>query len=376
MRTDAWRNVAAFGTWIVVGLPTAARIASGRFDGPAAMAWSAAFAIFGVALTPCLLFSSPRRRPVLVSLLVVQSVAGLTMMTTSGEGTATATLVIVAAEVASIFPLSVAWAWVAVQSAAITAIGARLQDLVSGIAIGGAFAGFQAFAVSTVALARSERVAREALARANAELHATRALLAENSRVDERLRIARDLHDTLGHHLAALSLQLDVASRLADDRAAEHVRQAHAITRLLLSDVRDVVSRMRDSGRIDLAQAIRALVPAPGGDLHVHLDIPDTLAIDDSARADAILRCVQEIITNTARHAAAANLWIRLEPGPDGIALHARDDGRGASSLTWGNGLRGMRERFEEHSGRVEFDGAAGRGFEVRGFMPAARATS
>lgn len=104
-------------------------------------------------------------------------------------------------------------------------------------------------------LARSERDAREELARANAELVARQSLLAESSRIAERLRISRDLHDTLGHHLTALSLQLDVAARLASGQAAAHVREAHAITRLLLGDVRDVVSRMRDE-RLDRTRAV------------------------------------------------------------------------------------------------------------------------
>ena len=81
---------------------------------------------------------------------------------------------------------------------------------------------------------------------------------------------------------------------------------------------------------------------------------------------------MQEIITNTARHAAARHLWIAIEQQADGIAVTAHDDGRGTDVVTWGNGLRGMRERFEEYSGRVEFSSAEGRGFEVRAFMPQA----
>jgi signal transduction histidine kinase len=102
----------------------------------------------------------------------------------------------------------------------------------------------------------------------------------------------------------------------------------------------------------------------------IHLDMPDRLDLDDSAQAHALLRCVQEIITNTARHALAQNLWIAIVQRPDGIDLNARDDGRGSPDVRWGNGLRGMRERFEEYAGRIDFTSTAGHGFEVRGFMP------
>ena len=85
-----------------------------------------------------------------------------------------------------------------------------------------------------------------------------------------------------------------------------------------------------------------------------------------------LVRCVQEIITNTARHASAANLWITITQRADGIDLQARDDGRGSSELHWGNGLRGMRERFEELSGTVDFSSKVGAGFRVDAFVPRA----
>jgi signal transduction histidine kinase len=108
--------------------------------------------------------------------------------------------------------------------------------------------------------------------------------------------------------------------------------------------------------------------------LSIHLDLPDTLNVEESLRAETLLRCVQEIITNTTRHAHARNLWIRLEAQPDGIALHAHDDGRGADALQYGNGLTGMRERFEQHAGRIEVSAGRGTGFEIRGFLPRAAA--
>ena len=376
MSGEKWRNTAAFGTWLVVALPTLADVVSGSLTGLPAVIWAIAFVAFGAALVLCLgLNWMGSRRPVITAMLILQAAAGLTMVAASGSGTAAATLVIVAAEVASIFPPRVAWLWVAVQSVLVGVVWAQYDTLINAVSVTGAFGGFQAFALATISLEHRERAARQDLARANAELLATRSLLAENSRVSERVRIARDLHDTLGHHLTALSLQLDVASRLAAGQAATHVQEAHAIAKLLLSDVRHVVSEMRDTSKLNLGDAVRALTGAAGA-LQIHVEMPESIDIADASQAQALLRCVQEIITNAARHAAARNLWIVIESRPDGIALHARDDGRGSDGVTWGNGLRGMRERFAEHAGRVEFSSRPGNGFEVHGFMPRAEAAS
>lgn len=376
MRNETWRSAAALGTWLVVGVPELVALATNGFSGPASMVWLIAFAVFGLALIPCVILGWPgTRRWTVIPLLVLQTLAGLTMTYAGANGTESATLVIVAAEVAAMFSWRVTWIWVAVQSVLIAIVWAQLAGILDALAFAGAFAGFQAFAASTVALARTERVAREALTRVNAELVATRSLLTESSRASERIRIARDLHDTLGHHLTALSIQLDVASRMTPGPAATHVRKAHAIARLLLSDVRNVVSEMRDGHALNLAAGIRALAGGAGA-LRVHLDMPASIDVEDAARAQALLRCVQEIITNATRHAAAGNLWIQISSSPEGIGLLARDDGRGAARVVQGHGLNGMRERFEAHAGRVEFASGEGRGFEVRAFMPRAGAAS
>ena len=108
----------------------------------------------------------------------------------------------------------------------------------------------------------------------------------------------------------------------------------------------------------------------------VHIEVPDTLYAETPAQANALLRCAQEVVTNALRHAHAQNVWIRLAPAERGIQLEARDDGAGTATLTPGHGLSGMRERFEEHGGRVEFSTAAGHGFAVRAFMPRVEAAS
>jgi signal transduction histidine kinase len=234
------------------------------------------------------------------------------------------------------------------------------------------YVGFSAFVLTTAYVARQQAQARDEQRRLNSELRATRALLAESARVNERTRISRELHDLLGHHLTALSLNLEVASHMTEGRAQEHVRQAHTLAKLLLTDVREAVSQLRDaSGGIDLAAALRPLadnVPS----LQVALDIEQPLALDDPERAHVVLRCTQEIITNAVRHAAAQHLGIRVWRQDGAVCLEAQDDGQGAEGLVPGNGLTGMRERLQQCGGKLEIQTRRGAGFRLRLSVPVA----
>jgi len=368
MTPTHWLTAAGFVTWVAGSIPAVLAIANGRMTGIAAVLWAAAFVAFGVALG-AICFErnwAPRRERALV---LIQSVAASVMVAVTRDGVAGATLVVAASQLPGLVSPGVAAVWVGAQTAVIAGRFWWLDGPLSAFIVGGAYLGFQMFAMATSTLALRDRTAREELARTNAELHATRALLVEDSRVAERLRISRDLHDMLGHHLTALSLQLEVASRLASGAAADRVAEAHAITRLLLGDVRDVVSRLRDRGDTDLGSAIRTLAAAVARP-EVHVQIEEGIAIDDPVQKHALLRCVQEIITNAMRHADAGNLWISIERRAGGIALTARDDGRGVEIVTYGHGLRGMRERFEELAGHVEFSSKPGGGFHIAAFMP------
>ena len=211
--------------------------------------------------------------------------------------------------------------------------------------------------------------ARDELSKVNSELRATQSLLAENTRVAERVRIARDLHDVVGHHLTALTLNLEVATHLTEGRALEHVQQAHSLAKLLLADVREVVSDMRESDRVDFSRALQTLVegvPEP----RIHLELGEDAAMTDPRKAQVLLRCVQEIITNSVRHARARNLWISLQITPNSLLLSANDDGRGADEIEPGNGLLGMRERLEQLGGRLEIESSHGAGFGLQAWMP------
>ena len=235
------------------------------------------------------------------------------------------------------------------------------------------YAGFSGFVFVTSLVAMQQSQAREEQRRLNAELRATRLLLAESARVNERTRISRELHDLLGHHLTALSLNLEVAGHLSQGRVKEHVQQAHTLARLLLTDVREAVSQLRETGAIDLAAALQPLaenVPA----LDIHMDIENPLTLDDPERAHVLLRCAQEIITNTVRHAGARNLWIQAAREGACITLSARDDGRGADGFSAGNGLRGMRERLAQYGGELKIETRPQAGFCLRLTLPTSAA--
>ncbi len=126
---------------------------------------------------------------------------------------------------------------------------------------------------------------------------------------------------------------------------------------------------MREDDKVDLGEALRALiggVPEP----RIHLDLPSELIMTDPQRAQLLLRCAQEMITNSVRHARARNLWIRLSTGSDGVAMSARDDGRGVNELQAGNGLRGMRERLLQMGGKLEVESRQGEGFALHAWLP------
>ena len=236
------------------------------------------------------------------------------------------------------------------------------------------YAGFSMFVFVTSLVARQQAHARDIQRRLNAELRATRVLLADSARVNERTRISRELHDLLGHHLTALSLNLEVAGHLVEGKAQEHVRQAHVLAKLLLTDVREAVSTMRESGSIDLGEALTVLaegVPV----LKVELDIPQPLEVDDAERAHVLLRCAQEIITNTSRHATGARrLQLRVRADETGWCLQSQDDGAGMETavLRAGNGLTGMRERLAHYGGTVEVRTSPGQGFAMTVVLPEA----
>lgn len=215
---------------------------------------------------------------------------------------------------------------------------------------------------STFALQRERRM-REQLAAAHVELRAAAVLRDVSTRSDERLRIARELHDVLGHQLTVLALELETASHQEGERAREHVLRAKTVARELLGDVRATVGELRRRAP-SLQDAIESLVErvlAP----RVRVLVADDVVVDEEQTV-VLVRAAQEIVTNTIRHAEATALTIEVVADDDGrVRLVAQDDGRGARRVEPGNGLRGITERVEALGGTVRVDGASGFRVEV-----------
>ncbi|KFN45580.1 hypothetical protein N790_09760 [Arenimonas malthae CC-JY-1] len=230
---------------------------------------------------------------------------------------------------------------------------------------------FQAFAGLTAWFGLNAERARDALAAANADLVATRSLLAETARDGERLRLSRELHDVAGHKLTALKLNLAALAR--DPRFGEDAQVA-LCARLadeLLADIRGVVLQMRRGDGLELGPALEALA-SPFPRPRLHLQIAGDARVASVAQAEAVLRAVQEGLTNAARHSQANNLWVVLRREGGQLRLDIRDDGRGRGELTAGNGLGGMRERLEAIGGGLDVRRTDTGGVHLQAWLPVA----
>jgi len=196
--------------------------------------------------------------------------------------------------------------------------------------------------------------------------------------IAERERIARDLHDLLGHTLSVVVLKSELAGRLVRSdpaRAEQEVRDVEHTARTALAEVRSAVAGYRATGLgAELVNARRAL-SAAGVDLQAAIDVPVLPAEHEVALALAL----REAVTNVVRHADAHHATIRAEATSQQVWLEVSDDGRGTQGPD-GSGLAGMRERAEALGGQVSrYTGAAGDerpGTTVRVVLPRALTTA
>jgi two-component system, NarL family, sensor histidine kinase DesK len=179
------------------------------------------------------------------------------------------------------------------------------------------------------------------------------------AKVAERERIARDLHDVLGHTLSVITLKSELAGKLMDRdpaRAGKEIREVSDISRQALTDVRDAIRGYRAKGlSAELAQA-KATLETAG--LTVQCDAATTVKLP--AMQESVLSlAVREGVTNVVRHAHARTCRLRIEQHNGTCRLEIQDDGEGSSGEE-GNGLRGMRERVEMVGGTLSRETRSG----------------
>ncbi len=221
---------------------------------------------------------------------------------------------------------------------------------------------------------RREETLRRELEVANEQLRAHAAQLEELATTRERNRVAREIHDGVGHYLTVVKTQLDAAAALIPsqpDRGREAVTKAAKLAAEALDDVRRSVGALRsDVARPPLPDALRELAslgePVP------------TLAIEGDPRPlapgveHALYRATQEGLTNIRKHARATQALLRLDfRAPSRIVLELSDNGVGAAAAAGGFGLRGLRERIEVIGGTVDAANRLEGGFALRVEVPA-----
>ncbi|MGH8775334.1 MAG: sensor histidine kinase [Jiangellaceae bacterium] len=233
-------------------------------------------------------------------------------------------------------------------------------------------------------LSRSRRAVMDSYRRRAVRAEADREAEAERRVAQERLRIARDLHDLLGHTVSLMTVQASVAADKFDrsperSRAAiEHIRAAG---RQATSEVRATVELLRnDPDELALAPtpAISDVDALAASTARVGLEVDCTVAADavdvDPLVGLTVYRIVQESLTNVIRHADAGQVSVRIDRRDGVVTCVVADDGTACHGrVVAGNGLRGMVERVGLAGGTIHYGARPGGGFEVAATLPARR---
>ena len=208
--------------------------------------------------------------------------------------------------------------------------------------------------------------------RANARLRLAQDEIEHLAKVAERERIARDLHDVLGHTLSLVILKSELAAKLSErdpERARDEIRDVERIARDALSEVRAAVAGYRSGGLESEATHARSALGSAGAT--VECDLPKAQL--PPAHEAVLSLALREAVTNIVRHAGARHVRIALRVTGDACTLTVSDDGRGGNA-PFGSGLTGMRERVEVLGGSMTRDGRGGTTLTVN--LPLTRAAA
>jgi signal transduction histidine kinase len=246
-----------------------------------------------------------------LAVVVAQAAAALIAIWATDDRMQGVLLVLVASQLAIVASPRVAAAVLLPVNIAAAILFAQSLPGVKAAQVTIAFMSFQAFAALVTAYAYRAHWAHETALRVNAELLATRRLLEEGTRAEERLRMSRELHDVVGNKLTGLKLQLVLQSRGADRGKNPQLEQCLRLADELLTDVRAVVTTLRQHDGVDLHQALRALDPAlPRPRVTFDLDPEVRLAdMHQAERSCAVPRRASPMPCAIAEPARSASAW-------------------------------------------------------------------
>lgn len=359
-RALAVLSVGAFATLVAE--------ATGMADPAPAVASGAAFTLVALLLPPWLDRQAPRHRVLTAAYVVVQLALGFAVFAVAGGGVgATLLLLVLVSQAVLLLPLPAA---VAVALAVpLVHLGMHPADAVrNGM---GTFVAAAFTAVVTELLQREQR-ARQELAAANERLRELAGQAEELATTRERNRLARDIHDGLGHHLTVVGMQVQAARAVlgsdpgrADDVLAGAQRQVPEA----LAEVRRSVAALRGprvTPPLPVALAVLAQESSAAG-------LPTELAVTGTERTltadveEPLFRAAQEGLTNVRKHAGASRARLVLDfADPATVRLRVVDDGAGVphprDGAAEGFGLLGVRERAERVGGRVVVESCPGTG--------------
>jgi two-component system, NarL family, sensor histidine kinase DesK len=205
--------------------------------------------------------------------------------------------------------------------------------------------------------------------RAYRELRAAREELARLAVAEERLRIARDVHDLLGHSLSVIALKSELAAKLVGpdpERAAAELADINEVSRTALGEVRETVQGYRTLALDEALGGARSALAAAGIGYELH----EAGVVLPPEVEGVIAWAVREGATNVVRHSGASKCAIRIEADRERAAVEVEDDGTGPTGGSLGTGLSGLAERAERLRGKVEAGARPGGGFRLRLTVP------
>jgi signal transduction histidine kinase len=273
--------------------------------------------------------------------------------------------------------------YVAVVACAVLPIGLRQGSWASALVSSATVSTAVIFVALFAQMRLNEQQAREraeqlmvALEEANTQLAAYATQAEELAMTQERNRLAREIHDNLGHTLTIVNVQIEAAKAVMEsdpDRALDAMEKVQKLVQKGLTQVRESVAALRESpvSTRSLDDAIEALIQeVESSGIVTEFQMTGEPFTLEHKVALALYRAAQEALTNVCRHARASRVDVILEFQPDEVRLEVKDNGVGAAQIKEGFGLLGIRERMQLLGGRLKMETGTAKGFRLTACVP------